>query len=161
MKAKIYALLLASLLVFTLAESGPASGQRSQWKGKIDTVNGLKVIRNPNAPLSGDLKLDLKEDLQIGKEDVENYIFERILSVKAAEDGSIYVLDYKAGNIRKYDRNGVYLQTIGKKGQGPGEFPSENPRALRGGFDPSKSLRSVGDILQRYPAQEFPFGFPD
>jgi hypothetical protein len=99
-----------------------ASGAQQPWKGKIETIDGLKVIRNPNTPLFGDLKFDLREDLQIGKEDVENYIFERILHVRATEDGSIYVLDYKAGNIKKYDRNGVYLQTIGKKGQGPGEF---------------------------------------
>jgi hypothetical protein len=122
MKVRIYAPLFASILVFAFAGIGVGNGQGPQWKGKIETVDGLKVVRNPNAPLYGDLKLDLREDLQIGKEDVENYIFERILDLRAANDGSIYVLDYKAGDIKKYDRNGAYLQTIGKKGQGPGEF---------------------------------------
>jgi hypothetical protein len=122
MKVRIYAPLFALILVFALAGSGAGNGQGSQWKEKVVTVDGLKVVRNPNAPLFGDLKLDLREDLQIGKEDVENYIFERIFDLRAANDGSIYVLDYKAGNIKKYDSRGTYLQTIGKKGQGPGEF---------------------------------------
>jgi hypothetical protein len=41
-----------------------------------------------------------------------------------AEDGQgrIYVSDFKENNIKVFDKAGVYLKTIGRKGQGPGEF---------------------------------------
>jgi len=119
---RVFARQFALLLVFAFAYSGAASAQNPQWKGKIETVDGLKVIRNPNAPFFGNLKFDLHEDLQIGREGVENYFFERIVDIKVADDGSIYILDGKAAKIQRYDKDGKHLQTIGKKGQGPGEF---------------------------------------
>lgn len=36
--------------------------------------------------------------------------------------GRIYVLDWKEIHVKTFDQNGTYIRTIGKKGQGPGEF---------------------------------------
>ena len=44
------------------------------------------------------------------------------------DQGDIYVLDSGKYRIQKYDKNGHYLQTIGRQGQGPGEF--ERPVGL-------------------------------
>ena len=33
-------------------------GQRAEWKGKIDIENGVKVIKNPNEPLYGEIKFE-------------------------------------------------------------------------------------------------------
>jgi len=96
-----------------------------QWKGKIEAENGLRVVRNPEIPLYGNLKLDLEQDLQIGKEDDDNYIFGVVSSIQADDEGNIYVCDIKLARVQKYDKNGRFLMTIGKKGQGPGEY--ENP----------------------------------
>jgi len=41
--------------------------QKAEWKGKIETVDGVKVVHNPRAPLYGDVQLDLAEDLSIGR----------------------------------------------------------------------------------------------
>ena len=98
------------------------AAQNPQWKGKVETEGGIKVIKNPEKPLYGEIKYELEEDLQIGKEDDDNYVFERIYDVKVDDEGNIFVLDSKAGRIQKYDKSGKYLQTIGRKGQGPGEF---------------------------------------
>jgi hypothetical protein len=98
------------------------AAQKPQWKGKVEIENGIKVIKNPEKPLYGEIKYELEEDLQIGKEDDDNYVFERIYDVKVDDEGNIFVLDSKAGRIQKYDKSGKYLQTIGRKGQGPGEF---------------------------------------
>jgi hypothetical protein len=38
------------------------------------------------------------------------------------DEGRIYVLDWKEIHVKVFDRNGTYIRTIGKKGQGPGEF---------------------------------------
>ncbi len=38
------------------------------------------------------------------------------------EGGNVYVLDYKARHIKKFDAEGNFLKLIGREGQGPGEF---------------------------------------
>ncbi len=45
------------------------------------------------------------------------------------EDGNIYVLDRKAIHIKVFNSCGKFVRTIGKKGQGPGEF--ETPSGIR------------------------------
>ena len=37
-----------------------------EWKGKIETDNGVKIIKNPQQPLYGDILLEIEEDLEIG-----------------------------------------------------------------------------------------------
>ena len=93
-----------------------------RWKGKIETVNGVKVVRNPNEPLYGDLKLDLADDLKIGRADDDDYLFNRVRGIEVDQEGNIYVVDLRNFRVQKYDKNGTYLLTFGQKGQGPGEF---------------------------------------
>lgn len=38
------------------------------------------------------------------------------------EDGDIFILDSGNNRIQRFDKNGYFLDTIGRKGQGPGEF---------------------------------------
>jgi hypothetical protein len=64
----------------------------------------------------------LEEDLVIGNEEDENYRFFRAIDIDVDSDGIIYVLDAGNYRVQKFDRKGKYLQTIGRRGQGPGEF---------------------------------------
>lgn len=114
--------LAAALIVIFPAES---FGQNPRWKGRVETVDGVKVVRNPAAPLHADVRYDLAQDLQIGTEDDDKYVFGVISSIQVDDDGNIYVCDIKLTRVQKYDKNGRFLATIGKKGQGPGEY--DNP----------------------------------
>ncbi len=80
------------------------------------------IINNPAEPQYGEIAFDLEEDLVLGNESDENYLFYRVWDIQADAQGNIYVLDSGATRIQKYDKNGKYLQTIGRQGQGPGEF---------------------------------------
>jgi len=97
-------------------------GQKDKWKGKIEYENGVKVIKNPNEPLCGEITFELEEDLSIGREDDENYMFYRATGLAVDSQANIYVLDSRNYRIQKFDNKGKYLQTIGRRGQGPGEF---------------------------------------
>jgi hypothetical protein len=66
----------------------------------------------------------LEEDLVIGRETDENYMFYQAGSIAVDNQGNIYIVDSGNQRIQKYDKDGNYLQTIGRKGQGPGEFMS-------------------------------------
>lgn len=98
--------------------------QKVEWKGKIEVEDGVKVIKNPDKPFFGELIFYLEEDLIIGNEEYENYMFYQARDVKVDSQGNIYVLDAGNHRVQKFDKNGNYLQTIGRKGQGPGEFAS-------------------------------------
>jgi hypothetical protein len=99
-----------------------------QWKGKIEKEGGVTVIRNPKEPLHGELVLDLEQDLSIGREDDENYAFYKHITCALDSQENIYVLDFDQCRIQQYDREGKYVKTIGRKGQGPGEM--ENPSRI-------------------------------
>lgn len=118
-KTKIISVVLF-LLAFNILVS--FSGQKAEWKGKIEEENGIKVIKNPREPLYGEIEFELEEDLSIGREDDENYMFYSRVSLAVDNQDNIYALDGRNCRIQKYDKNGQYLQTIGRKGQGPGEF---------------------------------------
>ncbi len=52
----------------------------------------------------------------------ENLFFESPSTVSCDPEGNIYVVDSGAKNIKKFDAKGTFLKTIGREGQGPGEF---------------------------------------
>jgi hypothetical protein len=88
--------IVLSLSAFILLVS--FGGQKAEWKGKIETEGGIKVIKNPAEPLYGEMKLELEEDLSIGNEEDENYLFYRARDIQVDSEGNIYVLD--SGNHR-------------------------------------------------------------
>ena len=109
------------LFVYVLMASLSAHTQNPQWKGRIEDEGGVKVVVNPEKPLYGEITLDLEEDLVIGNDD-ENYMFYQVSSLAVDTLENIYVLERGNCRIQKFDKDGRYLQTIGRKGQGPGEF---------------------------------------
>ena len=100
--------------------------QNPQWKGTIEEEDGIRVIKNPNEPLYGEIIFELEEDLVIGKENDENSRFYKWLSLDVDQDGNIYVMDRGSFRIQKFDKEGRYMKTMGREGQGPGEFSQPN-----------------------------------
>jgi len=117
---------IAALAVGLLALAGPT--QRSDWKGKVITEDGVRVVVNPAEPIYGQIKLDLGEELRIGKEGDEQTQFFRVMDVGVDPSGRIYVVDARNFRVQVFDPSGKYLRTIGRQGQGPGEF--EMPTAV-------------------------------
>lgn len=60
--------------------------------------------------------------LEIGVMDGSpDYTFSGILDVRTRQDGSVLVSD-AGGDIRIYGEDGVHIRTLGRRGDGPGEF---------------------------------------
>lgn len=88
-----------------------------------EVIDDVQVVFNPNYPRDGVIQDILEEELSIGLEEgPEEYMLNRPFDVKAADDGTIFVLDWGDVCIKVYDKEGTYLRTIGQKGQGPGDF---------------------------------------
>lgn len=97
--------------------------QQIEWKGTIEEVDDIIVMKNPKEPIYTEDVLILEEELSIGeKEGREEYMFSQIRDIAVDEEENIYVLDLKEPHIKVFDRNGSYLRTLGRKGQGPGEI---------------------------------------
>ncbi len=106
------------ILILTLLSCG-----KEEYQVEIRYEGDLKYIINPEAPKFQDPGYEFDPVLTIGLEDGDdNYLFSRIRDVKVDEQGNIYILDQRNYRIQVFNENGEYSLTIGKKGQGPGEF---------------------------------------
>lgn len=116
---------------------------QDRWKGRIEIIDGVSHILNPDKGMRPNFKIKFEKEWEIGLEEGDkNYIFETIAGIDVDDEGKVYILDYKACNIRIFSPDGRYLKTIGRRGKGPGEF--ENPVALslnkKGGFVVGESM---------------------
>lgn len=99
----------------------------AQKEAKIlDILKAKDVISNPKHPIPKDglkKKIVFTEELSIGViEGDENYMFGDYVVFNTDEEGNFYVTDWDRRRIQKFDVEGKYLLTIGRQGQGPGEF---------------------------------------
>ena len=96
----------------------------------LKIVDGIREIHNLKPQWGNEQKVELEFVQKIGGLDAidEDYILFRPSDVALDNEGNIYVLDSGNHRVQKYDSNGIYLSTFGKKGKGPGEF--ESPSSL-------------------------------
>jgi hypothetical protein len=59
-----------------------------------------------------------------GDTDAEGEIFGKIADLAVGGDGSVYVLDWQAQDVRVFTRDGAHVRTVGREGDGPGELRS-------------------------------------
>jgi hypothetical protein len=82
------------------------------------------VVKSATKPVHAG-KAALQPEVTIGLvEGAEEYLFGDITELAVAGDGSIYVFDRQVPALRKYDSKGKFVRTLGRKGQGPGEYLS-------------------------------------
>jgi hypothetical protein len=113
----IVCFILFTFMVFFQACAQP------KWKGTIAKEGDVIVVRNPKEPIYKTPVLELKEDLSLGGVDAQgDCAFGDIRDIVVDDAGVIYVLDSENFHIKAFDPSGKFLRTIGRKGQGPGEF---------------------------------------
>ena len=98
---------------------------------KIETIDGVRVVHNEKGGKWGNKpEISIKLLRTIGDIDTEdeNLAFNTPLDIGTDSAGNLYILDSSNQRIQKFSPEGKYLKTIGRKGQGPGEF--ENPTSL-------------------------------
>jgi len=128
-KFKTKAFLSMAIFFFFLFSFGEVKIQeKPEWTGKIKYKEGVKVVKNLNKPVYGDLTFDLEVNLDISDRKSKKFKFHDIGLITLDNQENIYALDTSENCILKFDSSGNYLKKIGRKGQGPGEF--ERPSNL-------------------------------
>lgn len=90
----------------------------------VEMKDGVKYVHN-HAPLWGDeprVALEFVQKIGLLDSDDENYLLFNPRDLVRDKEGNIYIADSGNFRVQKFDKNGVYMTTIGRKGQGPGEF---------------------------------------
>jgi hypothetical protein len=109
-------------VVLSVSSSCSKKGGGTEWRATIETVDGVKTVRNPETPRYGEFAFELSENLTIGDEKDDAYFFPGGATVSVDGEGAIYVCDFGNKRVQVYDRAGKYVRTLGRQGQGPGEY---------------------------------------
>lgn len=73
-------------------------------------------------------RLAWTEELRLGSVDDPVEGFSRIGGLELTDDGTLYVLEFQAREVRVFGPEGRHVRTVGRPGEGPGEFT--RPRSL-------------------------------
>ncbi len=112
---------------------------------RVEAAGDVTFVHNPATPLHPDRAVVFEEELTFGgDEGPEEAILYRPRTILVDESDNIYVSDYQDAVIKVFDPHGHYVKTIGRKGEGPGEFQAMTDMA----FLPDGRLL-VFDIRQR------------
>lgn len=98
--------------------------EEGKWKGTIEEEDGVTVVKNPGEPMYRSEIVAFEEELSIGESvGPEESLVSSITSFAVDDEGNVIILDIRLG-IKVFDKNGKFLRSIGRRGQGPGEFQS-------------------------------------
>lgn len=118
-------------LLFFIGGCGGTAANDEELAARYERPDGVVDITYPSLP-DGRV-VTAEADLVIGSEERgDAYILGDVRGVEPAADGTIYIFDKQAAEIRAFDASGVYLRTVAGPGQGPGEIAEANGMALVG-----------------------------
>ena len=95
------------------------------YSQKIESIDGVRIVHNEKGDKLGNKPgVSIQLIRKIGDVDTtdENLAFNYPSDIAMDSSRNIYVLDSANNRIQKFDPEGKYLSTFGRKGQGPGEF---------------------------------------
>ena len=84
-------------------------------------LGDVPVMANGDQPAEGRVTVQLEEMWRIGGEDDEENLLGVINQVLTDDDGNVYLLDIQLVEVQVFDPEGIYVRSLGKRGDGPGE----------------------------------------
>jgi len=87
--------------------------------------DGVTIVLStrPNWPETGGWQLAAEPTLRIGEvEGAAEYLFSRVADTRMIHDTVILVADGRSNELRFFDTSGRFLYSVGREGEGPGEF---------------------------------------
>jgi hypothetical protein len=127
--------------------------------GSVTASASAQVVRNVVVGAGDGPRVVLREAAHIGTLDGEHDSFGQIADVTLDRHGRVYVADNAAHRVSVFQGDGRFIATLGREGQGPGEF--ESPWLVR--VDPNDSVfvwdMSLGRMSVFDPAFRFARSF--
>ena len=122
---------IAACSVAATAACGTDTGSTDSGpEVSVESIGDTTVVRT----LSGSVwatDATLVPEVTIGELDgPEEYLFGSIRSITVDADGRVFVLDGQAADIRVFDSEGTYVETVARRGEGPGELSNATSVAV-------------------------------
>ena len=101
----------------------PQSADAGKWQGEETSRDGVTYVVNPCQPIESPKNHELEELWSIGGDtDDEDEFFGVITRILTDEAGNVYILDMQLSEVKVFAKDGSFVRTIGREGEGPGEF---------------------------------------
>jgi hypothetical protein len=111
-----------ALTISVLLSATPSVSQ-SRYPVVVGKEKDIKMILNPSYPRDGRFMARMARDMSLGgASTVAAGLLNRPISFEVDDKGFVYVMDWGDCQIKVFDEAGGYVRSIGRKGQGPGEF---------------------------------------
>ena len=115
----------AFLLIFSACKT------KSDMEARVEVIDGIEHVFSTDTPLYPNRTVSFEEELAVNPEDEEgNFILFRPMSFIVDRNENIYITDVQENSIKVFDSHGKYKLTIGRRGQGPGEFQNVGRQAF-------------------------------
>ena len=111
--------IIISISIFMMLVS--CQKQKAEWKGTIEEVNGVTVVKNPEIPIEGTIILEVEKILEINPYDYQDIGIRNLSSAKD-KDGAVILFDSNKAEAHRFNSKGEYIGSLIRRGQGPGEF---------------------------------------
>lgn len=112
-----------TLAISVLTACGPQADSTGETPAtQVETIADTTIVRT----LSGSVwttEATLVPALSIGEVDgPQEYLFGQVASIAVDDARNVHILDGQAQEVRIFDPEGSYVETLGGPGEGPGEF---------------------------------------
>ena len=122
--------LLATTAIILAACLPDADSPPGGTETVVETIGDTTVVRTLSGSVWG-APATLVPEITIGRvEGAGEYLFGWIWSIAVDDEWNVYVFDEQAQHVQVYDSAGVYMETLGGRGEGPGEFSRAEAIAL-------------------------------
>ena len=126
------------------------------------TIGDTTVVRTLSGSVWG-AEATLVPEVSIGELDgPDEYLFGWIFSIAVDDDHNVYVFDYQAQHVGVFDAEGNHVETLGRPGEGPGEFNRAEAIAMLP--DGRLVVRNPGnqriEVFGPEPGQTEQWGYP-
>ncbi|MFC2158897.1 6-bladed beta-propeller [Acidobacteriota bacterium] len=120
---KLLVLCVALILVAVSCTQKEEKDTVPDYPVRVEIVEGVKTVFNPDYPREGFFKYDFIEEVSIGSTDPnEESVIDRPYDIKIDTTGLIYIMDWGDTNIKVFSPQGQLVKILSRQGQGPGEM---------------------------------------
>ena len=109
--------LIFSIFVLLLSFS---CAKKTESEASVEVIDGVEYVHNTETPLHPDRSVIFEEELSIGGEECE--MLSRPMNLAVDNEGCIFIADSQDQSIKVFGPDGEFIRSIGRKGEGPGEF---------------------------------------
>lgn len=118
MRKTLFIFFLGIFLAAVLISFG--CSKKPESAASVEVIDGVEYVHNTGTPLYPEKSVAFEEELSIGGEAYE--MLSQPTSVIVDKNGRIFIADSQDQAIKIFEPNGEFIRSIGRKGEGPGEF---------------------------------------